>query len=145
MREGTHEKLVVLAAVIAAGSACAAIARSGGWGLLILTPWCLLAGLGQVVVNVRLAGHCALSQSPRLTKLALVSSGMFVLAFLLQVDEGDGPRWLIVTALLSPYGGGGSRLPEWWPIWVNWLAFVPLFVTWALMTRETWRAQANLQ
>ena len=70
------------------------------------------------------------------TRFALLSSAMFVLAFLLQVDEGDGPRWIIGAALLAG-GGDHGRLPGWWPGWINLLAFAPLIVTWGLMLRQT--------
>jgi hypothetical protein len=126
--------IVLIGAATSIGAAGWAVLASDGWGVLIWLPCVLVAGLFHLVLQVRLVSTSHVSAD--LAKLALLSSATFLAAFLLQVDEGDGPRWIIATAILSG-SGGGSRLPAWWPSWVNWLAFVPMVVSWALLVRRT--------
>lgn len=101
-----------------------AILRSDGWLVFLWLPCCVVAGTFHLVwLSVR--GRPSTAASARLEYWASV---LFLLAFLLQVDEGDGPRWLIMLPML--------RIPDWWPMWVNFFAFVPLVSCWIQMLRE---------
>jgi hypothetical protein len=126
---------IILAPVAAIVVSAMAIIASDGWGVLFWIPACVVGGLMHLLLHIRMSWATTASPAVR---LAILSSAMFVLGFLLQVDEGDGPRWVIGTVLLA--GDGAPRLPQWWPSWVNLLGFVPLFVTWAFVVRETSRA-----
>jgi hypothetical protein len=124
-----------LAATLASGWA---IWTSDGWGVLIWLPCCLVAGVIHLLVQLLVVRSTPASVVARLT--AHVSNAIFLLAFLLQVDEGDGPRWIIATAGAPELWGSWSRLPAWWPAWINLLAFGPLLGSWALLVRRSGHA-----
>ena len=129
-------------ASIVIGGAVASILVSGwvirtsdGWGVLIWLPCCLIAGVIHLLVQVLVVRSTPVSAVAMRT--AIVCNAIFLLAFLLQVDEGDGPRWVIATAVAPEFWGNWSRLPAWWPAWINLLAFGPLLGSWALLVRRS--------
>ena len=127
--------LAFLAALAAIGAAMLAIFNSDGWGVLIWAPVCVLIAvvhLGILAFAARMS-----SRASALVKLALLASVCFVAAFLLQVDEGDGPRWIIAMAVFADHP---PRLPRWWPFWINLLAFVPLIGAWTMLLRRAHRS-----
>jgi len=125
-------------AATAVVASCIAVVTSGGWGVIVFLPACVMVGAIHMVVHLRVVGRCVVTR--RLAKLVWASAAMFLLAFLLQADEGDGPRWLIATALIPPWGGGGTPLPAWCPSWVTWIAVAPLIVSWVVLLNEARRA-----
>lgn len=137
----TNQVLLLGVAVAAIGVAATAIRLSGGWGSILWIPICLVGGAGHMVLQIRMLRTDTGSSGG--TRLGVLSSAMFVLGFLLQVDEGDGPRWIIGLAVLAGEVGA-APLPAWWPGWFNLAAFVPLLVTWWLLVRETSRGAATI-
>ena len=126
MGNATNRVVIILAPIAAIAVSGMSILASDGWGVLIWIPACLVVGVMHLLLHVRMTWAAADSAAAR---LAMLSSAMFVLGFLLQVDEGDGPRWIIGSALFAG-GNSAARLPPWWPSWVNLGAFVPLMATW---------------
>jgi len=133
MGNATNSAAIILAPVAAIILAGMSILASDGWGVLIWVPACLVVGIMHLLLHVRMTWATTDSSA---AGLAILSSAMFVLGFLLQVDEGDGPRWIVGSALLAG-SNGAARLPAWWPGWVNLVAFAPLIATWALVVRKT--------
>ena len=87
---------VLAGSAVAAALATAMVVRgSGGWASLAWVPLCLVAGALHSVINVRLARRV---WSRRVIALSLTSSALFLLAFFLQVDVGDGPSWIVGSA-----------------------------------------------
>lgn len=126
---------VLFGALASIAATAWAIRASDGWGILWWLPCCVIAGLFHLVVHIRMILNMT-EVSAGMARLALLSSAAFLVAFLLQVDVGDGPGWIIATALL-PDGLERAKLPAWWPGWVNFLAFLPLIGTWALLVRRS--------
>lgn len=128
---------VLAGSAVAAALATAMVVRgSGGWASLAWVPLCLVAGALHSVINVRLARRV---WSRRVIALSLTSSALFLLAFFLQVDVGDGPSWIVGSAWFERAGGVRIWLPRWWQGWWNFAAFIPLVVAWVVMVRETGR------
>ena len=133
MGNATNRVAIILAPIAAVAVSGTSILASDGWGVLIWIPACLIVGIMHLLLHVRMTWATTDSAAAR---LAILSSAMFVLGFLMQVDEGDVPRWIIGSALLAG-GNGAPRLPAWWPGWLNLVAFAPLMATWALVLRKT--------
>jgi len=139
--ERTNSILVIVVAIAAIGVTATAVRLSGGWGFLLWIPICLVGGAIHLVLQARMLRTSAGSSGR--ARLGVLSSAMFVLGFLLQVDEGDGPRWIIGAALFAGEASA-APLPVWWSGWFNLAAFVPLFATWGLLVRETSRGAATI-
>jgi hypothetical protein len=104
---------------------------AGGWLVLILIWFYMAIGVARVVI------HRKASQSiPQNYALAIVSNILLLMAFLVQLDEGDGPcRWTTITGLL--YGLGFSPCFEQISPVFNFVAFVPAAITWVFLVRKT--------
>ena len=107
----------------------------GGWFTIIGIFLWPLVGLTHLVAHSIKLPRSGKIQGSRLA-LITVSHLLFVVAFLLQYDQGDGPGWLTITALLGDSQAVGSKQPpEWWPdeLKENFVLFIPVFVTWVLL------------
>ena len=127
--------LVALAAVVVAGYCFTLPWTYGAWvsmfGIVSLYPVaCVLH------VRFHFRASRAVVNRPSLLGLMVLSHAALVAAFLLQWDTGDGPDWLILTAMTgSGPGYSDSDPPGWWPrdalgIVLNVLLFVPVAMTW---------------
>lgn len=111
------------------------------WGI----PYLVLGG-------AHVAAHATCEFRPcsrRSPSRALISNGLFLLAFLLQWDVGDTPvGWFTITAL--PCGGPGGvsgivgnclTAPGWWPGPIaNVALFIPVAATWILLLKKPSRS-----
>jgi hypothetical protein len=101
----------------------------GGWFTLLFIWIYVPIGFTHVVI------HGNASQSiPQTRALAIVSNVLLLMAFLVQLDEGDGPcRWITITGLL--YGPGFSPCFDqpWLNPFFNLIAFVPAAITWVFL------------
>jgi hypothetical protein len=107
----------------------------GGWFTIVGIGLWPLVGLAHLVahfIKLPRSGHI---QGSRLVLIAF-SHVLLISAFLLQYDQGDGPGWLTITALLgNPAVVGSTYPPAWWPdaLKNNFVLFVPVFITWVLL------------
>lgn len=115
------------------------------------------AGWGVVIFAIPYLGICAIhffahsSTARGLLKrrwpgvaIAAMSDALLLGAFLLQLDAGDGPEWLTITALMG--GGPGYPLaepPSWWPSSLSLAVFVPLLASWILMVMVARRGESR--
>jgi len=124
---------------------------TGGW--LTLIPGLGLYPLLSVAHFYFHSQTLSRSESAPLSFFILIiaSHVLFIGAFLLQYDVGDGPSWLTITALLHDGPGfESSQPPGWWPhfelsdtrmpglILINLCPFVPTLITWILMRNRYW-------
>lgn len=68
-----------------------------------------------------------------------LSHVLFVCAFLLQYDFGDGPGWLTITRLLEGSDGVDPIQGTLWGehfLLMNLFVFTPVFVSWYLLKRD---------
>jgi hypothetical protein len=148
----THFSPVIWISLVVAGVCLWMKFRTAGWfmipGVVMYPGLCIV----HFLVHYRSRGNL----SGRRMVLMAMSHLLFISGFLLQWDEGDGPEWLTLTALL-----GHRQAPRWWPIpaffrfmdsghappwltdrWVyvvmvllNLVVFVPAFLTYIPMLR----------
>jgi hypothetical protein len=134
--------LAALAAVVTAYCAWVKL-EYGGW----LTPFTLPFVAAHFVIHVRPA-RAALARPP-LLKMILLSHACLVVGFLFQWDFGDGPAWLIITAM-SGQGPGyeDSYPPSWWPpdgwaMLTNVALFVPVVWSWVKLRKTPTPSQVS--
>jgi hypothetical protein len=126
-----------LIAVVVAATGLYCELESGGWGSILgmFVVW-PLASVMHLVAHFRKLPRDG-SAWRRLILIA-VSHLLFVSAFLLQYDIGDGPDWLIFTELL-----GHPRVPGWWPakainpLILNLVVFLPVLATRVLLIKRS--------
>ena len=100
-----------------------------GWislgGIFFLWP---VSGLMHLVAHSVKLPRSGPVQGSRLI-LITVSHLLFIVAFLLQCDRGDGPGSLTIAELVD------KPPPAWWPIafTTNIAVFIPVLVTWVLL------------
>jgi hypothetical protein len=114
---------------------------SGGWFTIIGIFLWPLVGLMHLVAHSMKLPRSGKIEGSQLT-LITVSHLLFIVAFLLQYDQGDGPGWLTITAWLRDSQVIGSRQPpKWWPdeLKNNFVLFIPVIVTWVLLLRSPGR------
>lgn len=121
----------LLAPVI--GLSFAARWYAGGW---------LLVPLGVTVYLTTTLFHCrfhyrAVKPTEPASWLTLgaiaLSHVLFVSAFLLQYDYGDGPGWLTITLLLKRFGEEDPIQGTLWGqhfLLMNLFVFTPVFISW---------------
>ncbi len=108
---------------------------SAGWFTIFLFPFIYIPVL---VIHAKvLAVAFRASETPEPGSVSLMyASNLFLLAaFLVQVDAGDGPKFMAIFSVLHAFGLSSEspfRLGDGW-IAVNFLAFIPVAITWALM------------
>lgn len=132
--DGTTTDRAVVVRVSVGFIALALITRlmTGGWWIILLAiPYLLICGAHALVH--RWAGDRLSLGFADL--VSLIGSNLLLLfAFLLQKDEGDGPAWVSIRALLQ--GGPGSpraEPPTWFSFELSLLVFVPLVISWATL------------
>jgi hypothetical protein len=81
----------------------------GGWFTILGIFLWPAAGLIHLVAHSVRLPRSGKVQGSRLA-LVMASHLLFVAAFLLQYDQGDGPDWLTITELM-----GHNGVPNWWP------------------------------
>jgi hypothetical protein len=134
--------LATVATAIVVASWCLTLPWTyGGWfalvpGIALYTVVCL----GHFLVHLRAArevgGRRHLVHALAFSHIALV------IAFLLQWDTGDGPTWLIITAMMGTGPGhSDSAPPGWWPggsvsVALNFALFVPVLWMWRRLRRQ---------
>jgi len=122
---------LVAVVVVALGLYCEK--QSDGWGSIvgIFVLWPIAGVMHLAAHSIRLPRSGRI-QGSRLA-LITVSHLLFIAAFLLQYDVGDGPGWLVITQFL---GRGG--VPNWWPnpFIMNIAVFLPVLATWVLLIRR---------
>jgi hypothetical protein len=74
---------------------------------------------------------------PTMGAIAL-SHILFISAFLLQYDYGDGPGWLTITLLLKGFGEDPIQGTLWGqhPLLMNLFVFTPVFISWYPLKRD---------
>jgi hypothetical protein len=106
---------------------------SGGWFTILGIFLWPVAGLIHLVAHSIRLPRSGGVQGSRLA-LVMVSHLLFIAAFLLQYDQGDGLGWLTITELLGQRG-----VAEWWPPGelnpgsMNVVLFLPVLATWVLL------------
>jgi hypothetical protein len=98
-----------------------------GWGLfgdILLWP---VVGLMHLIAHSVRSPRSGSVRGSRLV-LITVSHLLFIVAFLLQCDQGDSTGWVTFAELFH------TSTPGWWPIeFPNIALFTPVFVTWVLL------------
>ena len=126
--------LLVVPLILAVAVAWVAKVYAMGWLTLLLALPYALVTLVHIIVHGLTLRRRALMTHRELTAI-LTSHILFLGAFLVQWDAGDGLGWLTITALFGQGPGSPSSTPPlWWPrnaATVNLLAFIPVAVSWA--------------
>lgn len=111
---------------------------TGGWlfliGLLFLPNYLVIGSLHYFFHSRALRSTQRISIS--LLILIAVSHTLFVAAFLLQFDIGDGPGWFTITKVLGLQGGYEGTFWEEYGILTNTLAFIPVAISWVVVNRR---------
>lgn len=106
---------------------------TGGWGLLIFgIPYLFICGIHFLVHS--LSARSLLKRGWLALAIMSISDVLLLGAFLLQLDAGDGPQWLTITALTG--GGPGyaaAEPPVWWAGSMSLAVFIPVLMSWTLM------------
>jgi hypothetical protein len=107
--------------------------RAPGWFFFMGILWWPFVGVVHFLSHSKALLRFRSSVQGSLLRLMVVSHILFIVAFLLQYDEGDGPGWLTITALL-----GHREAPAWWPDnpIMNLCLFIPVLVTWVLLLKR---------
>ena len=102
---------------------------SGGWLRLPFLVAALIAGLIHVVLR---SGHSDPAHGN--SRLGLLADAAFFMSFAIQVDEGDGPKYLVIEGLL-PDALRVGFLPYWWPGPLHLIVFAVLIYFWLTLAK----------
>ncbi len=136
-KSDVKRKMLVILVILNIAVAWVTKVYATGWlTLLLVVPYALVTVIHTAVHILPLLRHHPMNRR----QLTLIFTSHFLLAgaFLVQWDAGDGLGWLTISALLGKGPGYPDATPPlWWPrnaATFNIVVFVPVAVTWVLMT-----------
>ncbi len=113
------------------------------WMRFITGGWLMFPGLifYPLICFLHLCFHAAAADRER-ESIVFTSHGLFVIAFMVQWDQGDSYPWFTIARLF-----GASGVPGWWPDMqgstiINIMVFAPVYITWLRLYR-TFKQQAT--
>ena len=103
-----------------------------GWLTILFLPASLIAG----VVHVAVRSLPRRNAAPDDRRLDWVADAAFFLSFAIQVNEGDGPKFLIIESVIPDTLRHGW-LPYWWPGPLHLIAFAAPVYCWFRLARRS--------
>lgn len=133
--------LLFVTGAIAASIATVLKVKFGGWFILYEGGLGILFGAAIAHVALR-AFAISTKAGPAATQILLLSDVIFVLSALFRWDVGDGPDWLVITAMLHGGPGAQAATPPAWlhltegsGVLYNISLYIPLVLCWIVTAK----------